>query len=1258
MSIGGKIRFLLLLLGISCIATALSLNNSITSKDLLLHEAKELQQNLNIRERIVQDLLANPNKIANLKSLYKNEKLALAFINDYRDKAINVLVYRNNALQYWSTSKVSLPNLGLYKEGTSFVQLSNGYYELIKKKINSYTIVLLISVKSQFNIQNQYLKGGISPELLNRNSLDLAGFTDKKSTEIFSLQKEYLFSVKLSNEYSKNVYATIQIWLWIVGLFSICLFINSFSSWLVKKEFLLTGTFVISLFFVAFRLSDLKYFWFNHQFNLDIFSPTIYAQSDLLPSLGDLLLNVIALTWVVLFIYKHRLKYKLPKWAVKSMFVSIVFHVLAILLLSYFGYLFNSTFSGLIYNSKINFNITNIINLGWISWVSIFILCLVWFNLYLLANSLIEISKQFIASNKSKLIIFLTMLLGYTGFKLLDIDEYDVFYLVYALLIFIIGFNNYIQNNKLSIKIFAALFFCMGFLTSIKYLRFNDLKEHENRRAIAEKLMISDDPKVVNAIENFENAIANDSIIIAFFKNSKLKEPFKLDSYIGKKYVDGYLSRFEFRTYEFNLINNSLKGDSALLLAKYKDLVKYGSVKTQNSNSFYRINDTFGTQNYFGIVPIIDNGIALGTLVVELISQPYDYNNRFPELLIDGNVKRDEDFSAYSFAFYKDNQLYAQSGKYTYSMINHHFKGVLDKVEFVNEINDKEIEGSLINRPRYSHAVYKADQTKLIIISKEKVSYVVRLATLSFFFLVFLLFSILMYLFVWLIGNSDNNRADWFNINRYLMINANKILYKTRIQISIVLSVVATLLIVGWTTFYYIKNEYLEQQNEAMREKIRKVQLAYERQILNTGKIAIGEDAEFQFNQFAEVNSSFLNLYNIKGDLVLTSLRRMYDYGVLGKKMPPKAFIYLSLMQKSEFINPAEKIGSFQYAAAYAPIRDAQNKTIAYIGLPYYANEADYQAKIGLFINTLINIYALVFVLIGVLAVFLANQITNPLTFIQENIKRTKLGQKNQPIIWHRQDEIGSLIKEYNKMIAALELSATKLARSERESAWREMAKQVAHEIKNPLTPLKLGVQLLEKSWKENDPNFEKKFESFNRSFIEQIDSLATIASEFSNFAKMPDTKLENLELLPIIEQAISIFNAVDHVEIVLLNKTNRNIVIMGDKDQILRTFNNLLKNAIEASENNDRCVIKISMSNDKVDAYIDVEDNGKGIDESLHKNIFVPNFTTKSSGTGLGLAFVKQAVENAGGTVKFSSTLNKGTVFNLTFPIVGVITI
>lgn len=1258
MGIGGKIRFLLLILGICCIATALSLDNSITKKDLLLHEANELQQNLATKERVVQSYISNPTKLNELKQFYKDEQLALSFIRTYRDNGINVLVYKDNDLQFWSSIKAFPPNIFRSKEGISFSHQPNGWYEITKKTEGNYTFVFLITVKTEYSIENQYLKNQIALELFPRNSLDLASFTDKDIKEIFSIHKDYLFAVKLSQEYSKNIYATMQIWLWILGLFSICLFVNSYCSWLVNKGMAVAGTFVLSIFFFAFRLTDLQFFWFNHQFELEIFNPSIYGASDFLPSLGDLLLNVISISWIGFFAYQHRHKYRLPQWIISSKPAGIAFLVLALLVQSIAAFMFNDVFSGLVYNSKIDFDITNIINLGWISWTCIIILCLVWFNIFALTTILIELSKQLLVTHKDKLLVFLGMLAAYTCYKLIDdFFEFDIFYLVYALLIFIIGWNNYIQKSRLSISAFALLFFCMAALTSVKYLRFNDLKEQANRKIIADKLPQADDPKVINAIDSFEKGVSNDSIIVAYFKEPAKFQSFKLDNYINKKYIDGYLTRFEPKIYEFDKRDSAIRLDEHAKIAKYRELVKSGSIKTQDSNFFYRVNNTFGFQNYFGIIPIVNKGSILGTLVVELKSQLYDYNSHFPELLVDGKLKIDEDFSDYSFAFYKDNKLFIQSGKYTYPMINKRFKGGLKEINFVSdqEEDKNEVVGSSIERPRYSHAIYQPDKSKLIVISKEKVPYIERLSTLSFFFLVFILSGTLFYLFIWVLSNVENNKAGWFSINRYLMINANKILYKTRIQFSIVLSVVATLLIVGWTTFFYIREEYKTQQEEAIREKVKKVQLAFEKQLLNSGEIKTDEEAKSQFSQFADINAAFLNLYNTKGDLILTSLPRMYDYGIMGKKMGPIAFMELSLGQRSEFLNTSEKIGTFKYAAAYAPIRDGQNRTIAYIGLPYYSNEADYAAKIGLFINTLINIYALVFVLIGVLAVVLANQITNPLTFIQESIRRTKLGQQNQPIVWHRQDEIGSLIKEYNKMIAALELSATKLARSERESAWREMAKQVAHEIKNPLTPLKLGVQLLEKSWKEKDPNFEKKFASFNKSFIEQIDSLATIASEFSNFAKMPDTKLENLELLPVIEQAIAVFNTAENVEIMVLNRTTQTIVVLGDKDQLLRTFNNLLKNAIEASEGKEQCAIKIHIMNDHKYAHVEVEDNGKGIDLSLQDKIFVPNFTTKSSGTGLGLAFVKQAIENAGGTVEFTSLINEGTTFYLSFPLVTV---
>lgn len=1242
MNTGLKIRLLMLLLGICCFITALSLRNYITKRDLLMHEANELQESLLAKERIAQDYLSTPQKIEELKKFSVDETLASAFIANYRSSGVNVLVYNKNNLEYWSTYRAVPQNVQRLKEGASFHKLSNGYYEFIKKSIGDYVFVFMITVKTQYRIENQYLRNEISPLIFNKNTLEIASFTDKETTEIFSLNKDYLFTVKLSSSYADNVYTSWQLWLWIIGTVCVSIFVNSCGIWLAKRGKVFAGSLVVAIYAIAFRLSDLAFFWFNHQFNLRLFDPAIYAQSDFLPSLGGLLLNVLAITWIVVFIYAHRKEYVLPRILTDRRWGNYLLMIIFAISLSAIAFLVENLFFGLVFYSKIEFNISNIINLGWVSWLSIFILCLAWLNIYLLINVMIELSNQFVVTLREKLYLFLILVLGYTVYMLLT--DYTVFYLIYALLIFMIGYNKSTKQNKVSISVMAVVFLCMATITSIKYVRFEDIKERNTRVGVADKLMYEDDPKVMNAIELLEVGLTADSQVVSYFKQPLLTQTFSFHNYIIKNYLDGYLSRFEYKMFEYNAADQSLKSAESLPIARYKNLVKYGAVKTQQGNYFYRVNDTFGFQNYFGIIPVFERGNLLGTMVVELKSRPYDYNSYFPDLLIDGKLKSDENLSKYSLAFYKENQLFSQSGKYVYPMVNTTFKGERDRIEFINEYT---------RDYGYSHAVYKPANNRLVIISIEKVDFTVRLATLSFFFLIFLIFGIISYIVAWLCVNISDNRGGLFNINRYLMINANKILYKTRIQFSIVLSVVATLIIVGWATFFNIKHQYLEQQKEQAREKLRKVQLAYEKLIALNGAISNTSEAQSEFNQFADVNGVYLNLYDINGNLHLTSIPRLYDLGIISRKMGPLAYMQLAVQQKSEFINPIEKIGEFTYAAAYAPVRNADNQTIAYISIPYYSNEEDYQAKIGLFINTLINIYALVFVLIGVLAVFLANQITSPLTFIQDNIRRTKLGQINQPIVWHRQDEIGVLIKEYNKMIAELENSANKLARSERESAWREMAKQVAHEIKNPLTPLKLGVQLLEKSWKEKDPNFEKKFATFNKSFVEQIDSLATIASEFSNFAKMPDTKLEHIELIPIIEQAKEVFSAAENVEILILNRAKNEVKVLGDKDQLLRSFNNLLKNAIEAADGKERCVIKIHIANDEKQAFVEVEDNGKGIDPSLHTNIFRANFTTKSSGTGLGLAFVKQAIENAGGKVEFTSVLNNGTIFYLTFPLV-----
>ncbi|MGF1926144.1 MAG: sensor histidine kinase, partial [Bacteroidia bacterium] len=485
-------------------------------------------------ERVVQNFLANPEQLALAKSFDTHADHALGFIDAYRPQGINLLVFKGGVLKFWSSSKV-LPPLNRVKEGTSYFPSRNGHYELIKKTDGVYTFVFFITLKSEYLIENQYLRNEISTELFQNRSLDLAGFTDKETRNIFSINKDYLFQVRLKDSYTGGIYTNIQLWLWIVGLLTICLFVNSLCTWLVNKGSVVLGIALLTFFFATLRLTDLQFLWLNHQFNLDIFNPSIYAQSDLLPSLGDFLLNVFAITWTCLFIYTHRQKLIVPKWATRRGWFSLLVHLAFLIILSWIGFLMEDVFFGLIDNSKINFDITNIINLSFTSFICILILCLVWFNLFLVTTIFIELSKQFNVTNKQRLILFIACLSLYFVYKL--VVDFNVYFLVYALFIFIISWNNYLQQRKFYIGVYALLFFCMAFLTALKYVKFIDLKERSVRQGIARKLKKTDEPKVISSITSFENKISRDSLIINYFKNPKSVQSYQIHNYITKNYL-------------------------------------------------------------------------------------------------------------------------------------------------------------------------------------------------------------------------------------------------------------------------------------------------------------------------------------------------------------------------------------------------------------------------------------------------------------------------------------------------------------------------------------------------------------------------------------------------------------------------------------------------------------------------------------------------------------------------------------------------
>lgn len=1225
----------MLAIGFAC--TALTINFTINKLEVLHLDGQKIERRLHRKEVFVKEFLSDPANRDSLKNVTKNEVWAQYLIKELSDKRnIYLQTFEGGKLKFWSGIKVILETDSLLREGSTFIPWENGYYEAIKKTDGKFSTICYIPVKAKYPYQNEYLKNEFARELISSDNLEIANLNDNDVFNIRNVDGKYLFSVKLKPSVRNTFYTALELWMWIFSMVFAFIFVTHLCAGIANKGQARIATLLLAISILSFRIMDLEFRWFANHFDFEIFNPKYYGSNYFFPSLGEFLLNVLSFTWILSFLHSYRFQIlqtskPLGKRISYLIFILVGLSVCAVALAT------NDLFYGLVTNSNISFDVTNVLNSNWLSWIGILIFCFSTLNLYLLIDSALAISDSLDLNNKERLVMFMAGLVVVFLHRILFTD-FNIFFFLFAMILLISGWAYYRYNGKFNPGAFIICLLIFAIIGSLKLSRFQFLKERESRKLLAAKLESSGDPNAVLLFFNIEKEILEDKFVIDYFKNP-LASQGALNNRLVKLYMAGYLSRYDFAAYEYDEREMFFKGDGGIALSSFKNLVLKGSVKV--SEYFYRKNNTFGFQHYFALLPIRDSTNVLGTLVLELTSKRHDQMGAFPELLVDGKIIEDVQLKDYSYAYYNEGLLLNQHGKYVYNLQSSDFKGKVKDFVFVNDVDDGK---------RYNHLIYQANQRKLIVISKEVNNLLTQLASASFIFLVLLFFAMLVYLLQWLWYSVQNYDIRFRNFRWNYLITTNRMLYKTRIQFSMVSAVVITLLITGLITYYNISQQYREQQEETVLDKITKISAGFNKQLIDNDILAGNEQAELAFNTYADINGADLNLFDLEGKLIHSTQPKIYENGLIARKMNSLSYLYLNRLQKSEYIN-TEQIGDLSFLAAYVPLRNSKNEPIAYLGLPYFSNEKDYEDRIGLFLNALLNVYALVFVAIGFFAVFVANRITTPLTMIQKSLSETKIGRKNEPISWKRNDEIGNLIKEYNIMIAALEESAQKLARSERENAWREMAKQVAHEIKNPLTPLKLGVQLLDRSWKEKDPKFDAKFEKFSKSFIEQIESLSHIASEFSNFAKMPEIVLDKVDLKEVLLQSVELYIQSEHTTIKFEDNCNRQVFVRADRDQLLRCFNNLIKNAIEARQDNVDSVVDVIMQCQATQVLVEIRDNGSGIPEALGQSIFTPNFTTKSSGTGLGLAFVKQAIENIDGSISFNTFPGKGTTFFIRIP-------
>ncbi|MCC6461690.1 MAG: HAMP domain-containing histidine kinase [Saprospiraceae bacterium] len=394
-----------------------------------------------------------------------------------------------------------------------------------------------------------------------------------------------------------------------------------------------------------------------------------------------------------------------------------------------------------------------------------------------------------------------------------------------------------------------------------------------------------------------------------------------------------------------------------------------------------------------------------------------------------------------------------------------------------------------------------------------------------------------------------------------------------------------------------------------------------------------------------------VNLFSPAGELLFSTQEDLARLGILPSKMNPDAWSLLSRDAGTEAAM-SEQVAGARFSSRYLPLRNNQNQLLGFLGVPFYLSERKIGAEVSDFIGMLASVYVFLLLIAYSFSFLLSRSIIRPLQLISDKIKLLQFEDKNEPLEYKgdAQDELSALIEEYNRMVDKLEDSKVQLIRLERESAWREMARQVAHDIKNPLTTMKLSMQQLERVSSEPAQAAAYLKKAITR-LIEQIDSLAQIASEFSMFANLDIQQKHDMVLNDVVESVYDLFSEQKDVALQLSVATDR-YHINGDKNHLIRVFNNLIINAIQAIPSDRRGEIKVSMYRREHLAIVQISDNGGGIPPEIRKRVFEPNFTTKTSGSGLGLAICRKIVEALDGTIRFETRENDGTDFFVELPI------
>lgn len=937
-----------------------------------------------------------------------------------------------------------------------------------------------------------------------------------------------------------------------------------------------------------------------------LFDPAIYAASLWFPSLGDLLINASLLVLMSAFVLRSvRSSPSVPS---RARLVLIMAFVLA------HGAWMTDISIGLVRDSTIDLDLYHIQGIGVYGFVALLVTVLLFTSWSLLAAAMIrtlpERGRNSVATAWLFVLTISIVVHHLLGFR----DTVLFLWPVPAILIMLHG-----RWRRFAFMHGVLLLATLAGTSTHIITKYMGNRERNERSVLAERLALREDPVLNQLFRESAPVLRRDTATYRLFAGDGYCDRNDIERFVREPYFNGYWERYDLRLFGYSPANElRCSSDPEPPSAMLRDTAAFPIGVSDMPDLF--IDERIGGEViYHARIAVMPNDSSPpAQLVIELRPRSLSQGLGFPDLLLAGTDRLAQRAERYAQARYVDGLLMEQSGREAQPQ------------RWTRRITDED----WFETGGMDYLAKPVGGNVVMVLGLPHRGLFDKATTFSYLFT--------LYGLVLLAALA---------IHAVLAGGLPDLGIGTKVRAALVLFAITGLLFFGIGSQRLLSRQFDEREQALSVEKARSVTEELRRRI---GDERIDGPAyagylQFLLSQLGNTYLTDLTLYAPDGRWLASTRPQMLTSGLLGPRMNHRAFTQLGVLGSSAFIQQ-ESIGTAVFHTAYTPLLDSRGTVLAYLALPSFADQAQQAEERAQLLVAVVNLFVLLFALSVLLAVFISNWTTRPLDVLKRALAGVALQGSNRPIHYRGADEVGELVAVYNRKVEELRESAEKLARSERESAWREMARQVAHEVKNPLTPMKLGIQQFQRTWDPRAPDAKERLDRFSKSMVEQIDALNGVATAFSQFAQLPAASPTTIDICEVVRAAVDVFDATPGL--VITHSEEGPLTVHADREHMLRVMNNLIKNALQAIPEERQGIVRVEARRSGNEALIEIRDNGSGIPADARDRIFTPSFTTKSSGMGLGLAMVKRMVEGAGGRVWFESKEGEGTSFFVALPL------